>query len=62
MTRLKEFEKNYEGSISEKFNTWMEENPAFTVTHITSNDSSSQHGSRSKTLYVVYETNEEVKL
>ena len=62
MTRLKEFNQNYEGSIEEKFNKWMEENPEFTVIHIASNDSSSQHGSRSKMLYVVYETNDKVSL
>ena len=62
MIQLKEFQKNYEGTREEKFNEWMKENPSYTVLHITATDSASQHGSRSKTLYVVYETNDKVTL
>lgn len=62
MTQLKTFEKDYEGSIAEKFNDWVKKHSNYVVTHITATDSASSGGSRNKTLYVVFETNEGVKL
>lgn len=54
MKKIKIFE-NDRYSMQNEIDAWLNNNPEFNIIQISSSDSSSQYGSRSPTLYVLYE-------
>lgn len=45
-----------------EINEWLAKYPDIEITHIKTSDSSSQHGSRNKTVYIFYKVKEKVTL